>query len=260
MRQPMILYFDNYITQASLTTGAPVWSDRVRKGKAGIYRMPSKLDISLYTLASYAALDWSAVVIKYELEDKSQASRFESGVRALFPNAVIIPRRSGSQAAFQESARLLRSLGDEWIFYAGNNDHPFVGASKEALEHCLEKAAELKKTHQFVSIYLSQMLEGLGAMDKGSLRRQKGWEKLGEDKWRAFGWEAREINGHSHEEIIAALSAVPFKPGRPSVVIAHTVKGKGVSFMEGELAWHYKSPDAAQLESACGEIDEESSR
>jgi len=80
------------------------------------------------------------------------------------------------------------------------------------------------------------------------------------DKWRAFGWEAREINGHSHEEIIAALSAVPFKPGRPSVVIAHTVKGKGVSFMEGELAWHYKSPDAAQLESACGEIDEESSR
>ena len=75
-------------------------------------------------------------------------------------------------------------------------------------------------------------------------------------KWRAFGWTAQEINGHSHEEIVSALSAVPFEPIKPSVLIAHTVKGKGVSFMENQLAWHYKSPDAAQLKSACGEIDE----
>ena len=79
-------------------------------------------------------------------------------------------------------------------------------------------------------------------------------------KWRAFGWAAREINGHSHEEIISALSSIPFEPAKPSVVIAHTVKGKGVSFMENQLAWHYKSPDAAQLKLAYGEIDEESSR
>jgi len=79
-------------------------------------------------------------------------------------------------------------------------------------------------------------------------------------KWRAFGWAAKEINGHSHEEIISSLSKVPFEQGKPSVLIAHTVKGKGVSFMENELAWHYKSPDAAQLKSACGEIDEESAR
>jgi len=182
----MILYFDNYITQASLTAGAPIWSDRVRKGKAEIYRMPSKLEISLYTLASYAALDWSAVVIKYELEDKGKTGYFESEVRKLFPRAKLIRHRSNSQSEFQNSAALLRSLGDEWIFYAGNNDHPFVGASKKTLEHCLEKAKVLHKGHKFVSIYLSQMLEGLGAMDKKSLRRQKGWEKLGEDKWCAW--------------------------------------------------------------------------
>ena len=182
----MILYFDNYITQASLTAGAPVWSDRVRKGRAEIYRMPSKLDISLYSLASYAALDWSAVVIKYELEDKSKTKYFESEVRKLFPKAIIMPRRSNSQADFKESVKLLRSLGDEWIFYAGNNDHPFVGASAEALGHCLARASELKKTHKFASIYLSQMLEGLGAMDARSLRHQKNWEKLGEDGWCAW--------------------------------------------------------------------------
>jgi len=50
---------------------------------------------------------------------------------------------------------------------------------------------------------------------------------------------------------------VPFEPGKPSVVIAHTVKGKGVSFMEHQLAWHYKSPNAEQLAQALEEIGAE---
>ncbi len=74
------------------------------------------------------------------------------------------------------------------------------------------------------------------------------------DKWRAFRWAAREIDGHDHAAIAAALGAIPFERGRPSVVVAHTVKGKGVSFMENDLAWHYKSPDAAQLARALAEI------
>ena len=70
------------------------------------------------------------------------------------------------------------------------------------------------------------------------------------EKWRAFRWAVREIDGHDHAQIHAALTAVPFEPGRPSVLIAHTVKGKWVSFMEDRLAWHYKSPDDAQLAQA----------
>jgi transketolase len=74
------------------------------------------------------------------------------------------------------------------------------------------------------------------------------------DKFRAFRWAVREIDGHDHSQIRAALSSVPWEPGRPSCLIAHTVKGKGVSFMEDKLAWHYKSPDATQFEQACREI------
>jgi transketolase len=74
------------------------------------------------------------------------------------------------------------------------------------------------------------------------------------EKWRAFRWAVREIDGHDHAQIHAALTAVPFEPGRPSVLIAHTVKGKGVSFMEDRLAWHYKSPDDAQLAQALAEL------
>ncbi|MFA5930194.1 MAG: hypothetical protein WC861_04900 [Candidatus Micrarchaeia archaeon] len=177
----MILYFDNYITDAGLTPGAPVWAEAIRKGAAPIYRMPSKFDITLYTLASYAVLDWSAVVVKYDIEDKGKADYFESEVKKLFPQAIIIRGRSDSQAKFQESVQLMRKLGDEWIFYAGNNDHPFVGHTAATLKHCLEKAAELRKEHKFVSIQLSQMLEGLGAPDPSSIKHDKRWKLLGQD-------------------------------------------------------------------------------
>jgi transketolase len=58
------------------------------------------------------------------------------------------------------------------------------------------------------------------------------------DKWRAFGWEVREIDGHKMEQIVDALDALPFNPEKPSALIAHTVKGKGVSFAEDTYVWH----------------------
>jgi transketolase len=74
------------------------------------------------------------------------------------------------------------------------------------------------------------------------------------DKWRACGWAVREIDGHDHQQIHDALSAVPFTPGKPSVILAHTIKGAGISFMENKLEWHYKSPDAGQLQQALQEL------
>lgn len=73
-------------------------------------------------------------------------------------------------------------------------------------------------------------------------------------KWRAFGWATREIDGHDHEQIRQTLADVPFEAGRPSAIIAHTVKGKGVSFMENRLAWHYQSPSGEQLTAALAEV------
>ena len=75
------------------------------------------------------------------------------------------------------------------------------------------------------------------------------------EKWRAFRWAVREIDGHDHVQIATALAAAPFEAGKPTVVIAHTVKGKGVSFMEGYLAWHYRSPDAGLLAQALTELE-----
>jgi transketolase len=77
------------------------------------------------------------------------------------------------------------------------------------------------------------------------------------DKWRAFGWSVREINGHDLAEIEDALSSVPWQAGRPSCVIAHTVKGKGVSFMEDSVLWHYRPPNKEELERALAELEVE---
>ena len=79
-------------------------------------------------------------------------------------------------------------------------------------------------------------------------------EPLG-DKWTAARWAVREIDGHDLAQIQQSLSHVPFEPGKPSCVIAHTVKGKGVSFMEDKLLWHYRSPQGEEYESAMRELE-----
>jgi len=60
-----------------------------------------------------------------------------------------------------------------------------------------------------------------------------------EDKWKSFGWTVKRINGHNMEEILAALSNLPIKKGKPTVIIADTIKGKGVPNIEGDYHWHY---------------------
>ena len=67
------------------------------------------------------------------------------------------------------------------------------------------------------------------------------------DKWRAFGWNACEIDGHDTGAILDALGRVPGADGKPTAVIAHTVKGKGVSFMEDDNNWHYRIPTADEV-------------
>ncbi len=67
------------------------------------------------------------------------------------------------------------------------------------------------------------------------------------DKWRAFGWNAIEVSGHNFDELLAALAQFPNANGQPTAIIAHTVKGKGASFMEDDNNWHYRIPTAEEV-------------
>jgi transketolase len=67
------------------------------------------------------------------------------------------------------------------------------------------------------------------------------------EKWRAFGWNACEIDGHDVQSILDSLTRFPSADGKPTAIIAHTVKGKGVSFMEDDNNWHYRIPTAEEV-------------
>ncbi len=73
-------------------------------------------------------------------------------------------------------------------------------------------------------------------------------------KWEAFGWSTKEIDGHNFAKIEKSLNGLPFEAGKPSCLIADTIKGKGVSFMENKLYWHYQYPTKEQLAKALKEL------
>jgi transketolase len=73
-------------------------------------------------------------------------------------------------------------------------------------------------------------------------------------KWRAFNWEVREVDGHDVADLSRALHAVPFAPGRPSLLLARTVKGKGLSFAENTSTWHYGKLSLEQKAQALAEL------
>ena len=75
-------------------------------------------------------------------------------------------------------------------------------------------------------------------------------------KWEAFGWHAQEIDGHDLAAIGQALAAARAETSKPSVIVAHTIKGKGVSFMEDDNNWHYRTPNPQELDAALAELQE----
>jgi transketolase len=74
------------------------------------------------------------------------------------------------------------------------------------------------------------------------------------DKWKAFGWNAVEVDGHDFKQLLGALSQFPNANEKPTAIIAHTVKGKGASFMEDDNNWHYRIPTADEVIQAKKEL------
>ncbi|NQU75562.1 MAG: transketolase [Planctomycetes bacterium] len=184
-------------------------------------------------------------------------------------------------------ARLLRQYCKDGSIFAGHCSHavPGVEVSTGSLGHGLSIGAGMAlaarrdkfATRVFVltgdgecnegSIWEAALFAGHHRLDNlVAIVDHNGLQGFGKtedvlnpsplaEKWRAFGWCAVEIDGHDHAQIGKVLSEVPAECGKPTAVIAETVKGKGVGFMENQLAWHYRSPDAEQLQLALVEVE-----
>ena len=74
------------------------------------------------------------------------------------------------------------------------------------------------------------------------------------DRWTAFGWDVKEINGDNMEEILDAFHNIDYNCGKPHLIVSHTTKGYGVSYMENIAKWHHGMPNAEQYQQAIDEI------
>jgi transketolase len=106
---------------------------------------------------------------------------------------------------------------------------------------------------------LTAILDYNGVQLDGPVCKVMPLEPVG-DKWRAFGWHVIEIDGHNMREILDALDSLAGIHGKPTIIIAHTVKGKGVSFMENDCAWHGRAPTEAEYELATAQLQEGSAQ
>jgi transketolase len=77
-----------------------------------------------------------------------------------------------------------------------------------------------------------------------------------EGKFSAFGFSVRHVDGNSVEELISLFESLPFEAGKPNLVLAHTVKGKGISFMEDQIQWHHRVPTDKEYAAALLELEE----
>jgi transketolase len=74
-------------------------------------------------------------------------------------------------------------------------------------------------------------------------------------KWRSFGWAVTEVDGHDHAALLEAFNSLPRQKDKPTCVIAHTHKGKGISFMEDNVAWHHRVPTKEEYAQAMKELE-----
>lgn len=77
------------------------------------------------------------------------------------------------------------------------------------------------------------------------------------NRWKAYGWSAEQINGNTMSELVEVFDRLPMEKGKPSLIIANTTKGKGISFIENQAEWHHKVPDDEQYIRAIKELDQQ---
>lgn len=218
----------------------PFWVDRDRfilsKGHACV--------------SVYSALAIKGFISKTELESYGQDySRLMNHISHKVPGVEFSTGSLGHGLSFGVGKSLAaKKKARNWKTFVlmsdgelgeGSNWEAFLFASHHKLDN-LVAIIDYNKLQSFTSLEKTLNIEPLS------------------QKLISFGWEVREVNGHNHMQLEKLLSSTPWKRNKPSVLIAHTTKGKGVSFMENSVDWHYKSPNDEELSAALLEIDNKS--
>jgi transketolase len=139
------------------------------------------------------------------------------------------------------------------LLLAGNPARVLVVISDgECDEGSIWEAALFAQHHALSN--LTVILDCNGLQSIGSVAETLALEPI-RQKWESFNWAVAEVDGHNHASLKAAFVALPAARGKPTLVLARTVKGKGVSFMENSVLWHYRTARGAEYERARDELE-----
>lgn len=141
------------------------------------------------------------------------------------------------------ASQLKRIGGNQRVFVVLSDGECDEGSNWEAILF-----AAHRRLDNLVAIVDYNKMQSLGAISETI-----GLEPFA-DKWRSFNWDVRQVNGHDHARLRDIFATQPLSTGRPTVIIADTIKGKGVSFMENQVLWHYRSPQGQEFTAAMAEL------
>jgi transketolase len=195
----------------------------------------------------YATLAWAGYYDPSELQTyKRYGSKF-----AGHPNRLAVPGVEASTGALGHGL----SLGVGMALAARFAARPyrvFVLMGDGELNEGQVWEAAMTAAHFRVD-NLVGIVDRNGLQNDGACGSILGNEPL-EDKWRSFGWECRTVDGHDVQALSKTMASVPFRPGKPSMVLANTIKGRGVSFLENRYELHYAAYSSEQVARALAEI------
>jgi hypothetical protein len=180
---PLVLFFDCYIVSSRMTVEeAHSHRDssvgnliRDIRMTATAYHHVSKLDEVRYTLLSYRAVPWAQIFLRVECEDEEDRADFFAFARCYFPDANTVNQRSATAVQYVESLTPLKNMGDPWVFFSPNNDHPLIG-DPDSFAPLLELAEEIEPLYpsHFICVQYSHFTE----TQNSALPDQHNWSRM----------------------------------------------------------------------------------
>jgi len=201
----------------------------------------------------HASVAWYAILAQKGFIDEDELATYGQGGTRLggHPDKLKLPGVEASTGALGHGLAFGMGMAVAGKM-DGKNYHTYVLLGDgECQEGSVWEAAMFAPQHKLDNLTVIIDYNKLQALDR--LDKIVGLEPL-VDKWESFGWEVCEVNGHDVAELEETLSAVPFAANKPSLIVAHTVKGKGISFMENVPIWHYRLPNDEEMKIACEQL------
>ena len=202
LNRKLVLFFDTFIINEawgqhnSKRHDYPLFVLSKIRDRYPAFSWQTKIEVVKFTLTSYAEVEWDEVHIRFECEDRSQESSFENFVRELFPKATVNNTRSDSAHKYYDALCSIKSSDDSWVFFAPNNDHPFIGNPQDLrfflslLEKRLVNYPEMELallySHFTESMNDGKLTESLWGYYSGNFKRV-----IEEDEYLRLSWSPK---------------------------------------------------------------------